>query len=181
MTTQQEAIEKILQAEGGYVNDPRDSGGETNYGITRLTAYSYGYYGAMRGMKRDTAYAIYVAKYWDAMSLGRVAKVSPQIAKELMDTGVNMGVHRAGEFLQRSLNVLNANGKYYLDVVVDGDIGTRTVTALGAYAAKRGEDGMKVLFSMLNALQGAYYVELAERRSKDERFVFGWFLNRVVA
>ncbi len=31
----------------------------------------------------------------------------------------------------------------------------------------------------LNALQGAFYVELAERRAKDEAFVYGWLLNRV--
>jgi len=31
----------------------------------------------------------------------------------------------------------------------------------------------------LNCLQGAFYVELAEKREKDERFVYGWLLNRV--
>ena len=28
-------IEKVLQHEGGYVNDKDDLGGETNYGITK--------------------------------------------------------------------------------------------------------------------------------------------------
>jgi len=37
-----------------------------------------------------------------------------------------------------------------------------------------------VLCRALNCLQGAYYIELAERREKDERFVYGWLKNRVV-
>ena len=30
-----EIIEKVLEHEGGYVNDPKDLGGETKYGITK--------------------------------------------------------------------------------------------------------------------------------------------------
>ena len=47
------------------------------------------------------------------------------------------------------------------------------------FSAIRSQKGMDVLVVMLNALQGAFYVTLAERREKDERFVFGWFANRV--
>ena len=35
MTTFNEIIEKILEHEGGYVDDPLDAGGETNFGITK--------------------------------------------------------------------------------------------------------------------------------------------------
>ena len=179
MSTQQKAIDAILKVEGGYVHDPKDSGGETNFGITKHTALLGGYYGPMRSMKRETAYAIYVKLYWNKMSLDKVAKLSDIIAEETMDTGVNMGVARAGEFLQRSLNILNSGQAHFADVRVDGQIGAKTVHALNFYIERRGKRGEKVLFSMLNALQGAYYVRLAERRSKDERFIFGWFSNRV--
>jgi hypothetical protein len=33
---------------------------------------------------------------------------------------------------------------------------------------------------MLNSLQGSSYVEIAERREKDEKWIYGWFKNRVV-
>lgn len=37
-----EIINEIINSEGGYVNDPSDSGGETKYGITFATARSCG-------------------------------------------------------------------------------------------------------------------------------------------
>lgn len=65
------------------------------------------------------------------------------------------------------------------DLIVDGDVGNRTIRALEAFIAIRGEDGEEVLYKMLNSLQGAFYITLSERRSKDEKFIFGWFKNRV--
>ena len=43
-------IDAILRAEGGYVNDPQDKGGETNYGITVAVARANGYTGPMRDL-----------------------------------------------------------------------------------------------------------------------------------
>lgn len=172
-------INDILAVEGGYANDPSDSGGETNYGITVATARAYGYQGSMRDMPVQVARRIYSAMYWDALLLDAVEATAPAIAEELADTGVNQGVKRAGEYLQRSLNVLNDRGRLYGDLVVDGVVGPKTVNALNDYISHRGEDGVTVMLRMLNALQGAFYVDLAERREKDETYVYGWFLNRV--
>lgn len=174
-----EILEAVVRREGGYVNDPKDSGGETKYGITKKTARKYGYKGAMRDLPLRLAYEIYEKKYLKKIKFDRVAALSPLIAEELADTSVNMGWRRAGEFLQRSLNVLNRGGKDFADLVVDGKIGTKTISSLEKYLKHRGKEGEAVLHKMLNALQGAFYVELAERRSKDEKFVFGWYRNRV--
>ena len=38
----------------------------------------------------------------------------------------------------------------------------------------------RVLLAMLNALQGAHYVEISEKNQNLEEFIFGWFRNRVV-
>ena len=38
MSTFDNAFVHVIGVEGGYVNDPRDTGGETNYGITKNTA-----------------------------------------------------------------------------------------------------------------------------------------------
>ena len=172
-------IDSIIKIEGGYSDDVADSGGKTRYGITEAVARAYGYIGKMRKLPLHIAKDIYEKRYLKTIRFDEIATLSELIAKELADTSVNMGAPRAGEFLQRSLNVLNRNGRDYPDLRVDGKIGNKTLIALRAYLNKRGIAGERVLYKMLNALQGAFYVKLAERRSKDERFVYGWFRTRV--
>ena len=170
-------INEIIRVEGGYVNDPKDSGGETNFGITVAVARDHGYNGPMRVMPREVAFDIYSAKYWDAVKGDQLVELSEAVAEEAVDTSVNMGPGRAGKFLQRALNVLNSEAKLYADLTVDGAIGPATLSALAAYLDQRNE---LVLSRALNCLQGSFYIELAERREKDERFVYGWLKNRVV-
>lgn len=172
-------INEIINREGGYVNDPSDSGGETKWGITKKTARAYGYTGPMPLLPRWIAFDIYEKRYLEKIKFDQIEKLSPLIAEELADTSVNMGWKRAGKFLQRSLNVLNRGGKDYEDLVVDKRIGAKTIKALKKYLKKRGDEGELVLFKMLNDMQGVSYVELAERRVKDEKFIFGWYRNRV--
>ncbi len=179
MSIKEKIINSIIDIEGGYVNDPKDSGGETKYGITKATAYAYGYTKSMRDLPRELAFEIYAKKYWDKLNLSLVEALSTALAEELADTAVNMGPETAAKFLQRALNVLNMQGRKYDDLIVDGDLGQKTLGALRAYFAHRGIAGETVLLLMLNSLQGAKYVSLAERREKDEAFIFGWFQNRV--
>lgn len=165
----------VLKNEGGYVNDPNDRGGETNWGVTVGTARANGYTGSMKAMTRDTALAIYRAQYVIAPGFGLVANVSPTIAAELVDTGVNMGPAIAGRFLQRALNLVTDAG-----LVVDGNVGPASVAALKAFLAKRGEEGETRLLALLNAFQGTRYAELAEGRAANRSFIYGW-LARIAA
>lgn len=173
------AINKVLKVEGGFVNDKRDSGGATNFGITEAVARANGYSGDMAEMTVDYAKSIYKLQYWDTLRLDEVDVLSPAVAEELFDTGINMGIGVAGKFLQRCLNALNRNGQDYPDLVVDGLVGPGTVNALRSFLARRGATGEVALMRALNALQGARYIELAEARAKDEAFLLGWLLNRV--
>ena len=172
-------IYDIIDREGGYVDDPEDSGGETNFGITERVARRYGYTGDMKDLPMETAFDIYEKIYWYSINLDVIEEMSSKIAEELIDTAGNMGVYRAGEFLQRSLNAFNKQGSLYKDIKVDGDIGPRTLATLKTYIYLRREIGIPVFHRALNALQGAFYISLVERRQKDERFIFGWFANRV--
>jgi lysozyme family protein len=173
------AIEKVLAHEGGYVNDPKDSGGETNWGITIAVARAYGYAGPMRAMTREQAKAIYLARYWHSQRLDQVAAVSYDVAFEIFDTGVNQGETTGARYFQRALNVLNRGGELYPDLQVDGRLGAVTVAAFKEYMRRRGPAGASVMLKALNCLQGAFYITLAEARAKDEAFVFGWLSNRV--
>ena len=173
------ALKHTLGIEGDYSDDPRDSGGATKWGVTESVARAFGYSGAMQDLPVTLARVIYQQNYWDILKLDLISEISDDISSEMFDTAVNCGVGFAGKNFQRSLNALNRNGKDYPDLVVDGLIGRMTVTAFRAFIDKRGVDGETVLLRALNCLQGARYIKLAESRPKDERFVYGWFLNRV--
>lgn len=175
-TLKDHIINQIIEVEGGYVDDPLDSGGATKYGITEAVAWAVGYTGPMRDLSRGMAFDIYAKKYWRSVNADQLEAISPALAAEVVDTAVNMGVERAAVLLQRSLNVFNQRGSLYDDISVDGVIGQATIAALNAYAARRDID---VLVRALNCLQGAAYIEIAERREKDERFVYGWLSHRV--
>lgn len=172
-------LDELLEVEGGFTDDPSDSGGQTNHGITIAVARAFGYHGEMRDMPVSIARDIYRQRYWIQPGFDRVALHSEAIAEELLDTGVNMGQGIAAQFLQRSLNVLNLQGKTYPDMTVDGAIGAITLAALQAFLAKRGPEGEMVLLRMLNGLQAARYIEIAENSPKNERFSYGWTLHRV--
>lgn len=170
----------LVRVEGGYVNDPRDAGGETNFGITKTTALANGFTGPMRDMTQAQALAIYRSQYFTKPGFGLVFDVLPSVAAELFDTGVNMGPDFAAKSFQRSLNALNNQEASYPDITVDGRIGNATITSLKLLVAKRGhEDAETVLLKALNCLQGARYIELAEGRKANEAFLFGWLMNRV--
>jgi len=61
-------LAKILKYEGGYVNDPHDPGGETNYGITVAVARACGYHGDMHAIPMDLVRSIYRKNYWDVVN-----------------------------------------------------------------------------------------------------------------
>lgn len=177
MTDVNQLIDELIAREGGYVNDPTDRGGETNYGITASVARLQGYTGPMRDMPRDVAAAIYKKLYWTRPGFDLVARIYPRVAAELFDTGVNMGPQKAGEFLQRVLNALSLGSTPHL--TVDGAIGQATCNALGGFYRLRGMTGEDVLVHALDALQGARYVEICEKNPTQSKFLFGWLSKRL--
>lgn len=175
-------INATIGREGRYANNPHDRGGETIWGITVATARRNGYHGAMKDMPRDTAVSIYFNEYYTAPGFGLINPLSAKICEEMFDTGVMSGPNVAIRFLQRALNVLNRSHKdvpLFADLVVDGQLGSKTAAALQLFLNQRGADGELVVLRMLNALQGAYLIEITERREQNEEFTFGWFLHRV--
>lgn len=178
MSVFDEAFEYTVGLEGGYSDRPNDRGGKTQFGITERVARSFGYEGEMRKLPLETAKAIYRKNYWNLMLCDYIAEVSPDVAREIFDTGVNAGIGTAGLILQRSLNVLNRGGSYYPDLLPDGLIGRKTIHSLQAFVKLRGPEGIKRLMRLLNAMQGARYVEICEYNGSQEDFMYGW-LERV--
>ena len=179
MMTKADIFNGILGKEGGYVNHPNDKGGPTKWGITQKTARAHGYTGDMQSLSRQQSMDIYEADYWYGPRFDQVASVSPAIAAELCDTGVNMGPSVQVKWFQRWLNVFNDQQKLYPDLIADGHIGPRSISALKSFLEKRGCEGESVLLHALNCSQGQRYLELAEQRPANESFVYGWMRERV--
>lgn len=97
--TKDEIFKAILEKEGGYVKNPNDKGGATNWGITQAVARAHGYTGDMRNLTRQQALDILEADYWYGSRFDQVSALSAEIAAELCDTGVNMGPAVAVRFL----------------------------------------------------------------------------------
>lgn len=172
-------IDDVIAREGGYVRNASDKGGATRWGITEKVARQTGYRGDMRRYPRSAAVAAYHQLYWIRPGFDSIAERASDLAAELFDTGVNMGPSVATTFLQRALNALNRGARDYPDTVADGMVGPRTLAAVDGFLLTRGEHGEDVLVKAIDALQGARYLRLAERRPTDEAFLYGWLANRI--
>lgn len=88
------AINKVLATEGGYVNHPADRGGPTNWGITQATYESWvGRSSSLNeiiNMPKETAIAIYKARYWDTIGGDFIKSYS--VAYAIFDQAVNRGI-----------------------------------------------------------------------------------------
>jgi lysozyme family protein len=87
------SIEFVLSWEGGYVNDPKDPGGETNFGISKHSFPTLD----IKNLTRDQAKQIYFEKYWLKAGCDRLAWPLNMV---VMDTSVNCGVIPALEMLK---------------------------------------------------------------------------------
>lgn len=172
-------LDRLIQREGDFNFDPVDSGGATRWGITERVARESSYEGPMHELPIEKANEIYREVYWLMPGWDKVAGMSEKIAGELFDTGVNCGTPFAGRALQRALNGLNRNGEDYHDLRVDGLVGPVTLRALSKFINLRGHEGETVLLRCLNGLQVVRYLAICERDRRQERFFFGWCLNRV--
>lgn len=199
-----EAFKKTMGHEGGYVDDADDAGGETYRGVARKYHSQWEgwviidqYIADSEEFSKDLLknnpglqkllfehlenntelekeiHVFYKAKYWDKF-MGDNIPVD-DIAIEMFDTGVNMGVSRGVKFLQEGLNLLNRNGTLFDDIKVDGGFGQQTLGTLKMYLTK---DDSIYLLKIMNILQGMHYIEYMKKAPTQEKYARGW-LKRV--
>lgn len=113
-----QCFDKLISHEGGYVNDPKDPGGETKFGISKRAYPQLD----IKNLTLDAAKEIYKRDYWDRAQCDRLP---PYLAYVLFDAAVNSGIGQAIRFLQRALNVAD-----------DGVMGPMTVAAVGRIDAE---------------------------------------------
>jgi len=155
------AFKEIIGVEGGYVNNPNDKGGETKYGISKRAYPNLD----IKNLTLKKAEEIYYNDYWLALKLDYVKDL--KVSLELFDTGVNMGVKTASKMFQEALNLLNRNERNFPDLIVDGNIGVKTISAYDKV-------DKAILLKVLNGLQFSRYVDIVTRNPKQEEFFNGW-------
>lgn len=160
------ALAFTLAQEGGYVDNQRDPGGRTKYGISQRAYPSMD----IPSLTRDQAAAIYRRDYWDALDLD---SLPPSIAAVVFDAAVNCGPRRAVAQLQAAINSLGAEPA----LIVDGALGPRTVAAVRRLEALSLTEALAAN-ALLERL--GHYSDICERDPDSRTFLRGW-LRRVVA
>jgi len=132
------ALDGTLKNEGFYGNDPSDTGGETLWGIARKPNPKWVGWPIVDSLKNEDHFPqclkenselfeardlFYREAFWNVIKGDDI--INQEVANDLFDKAVNMGVHQAVVLCQRSLdvpetgkmdsstlNVLNTNNPY---------------------------------------------------------------------
>lgn len=136
-------LEIVLKHEGGYVNHPKDPGGETNMGVTKRVYEEWGGTKNMRDLTFEDVAPIYKKNYWD-----RVKGDSLPAGLDLcvFDFGVNAGTGRSAKYLQ---TLVGAGA--------DGAIGPGTLGKVAEYVE---ENGLEATISAFQGKRQEYYESL---------------------
>lgn len=156
----EQAVERILKHEGGYVNDANDTGGATKYGISQKSFPGLD----IDNLTIDEAKEIYKREYWDRSIC---AELPLPLSFNYFDAIVNCGFGNAGKILQRAINrklLSEEAGKS--PIAVDGMVGPITSRWAKFYGRSLGE------FFTIERIR--YYVKLADRRPASRKFLRGW-------
>jgi len=146
MSNFDEAVYLVLKHEGGYVNNPNDTGGETNFGISKRAYPNLN----IAELSVETAQEIYKRDFWDKV---KGDKLPEGLDLMVFDFAVNAGVSRASKVLQKMLGAKQ-----------DGIIGSKTLNLL------RTQDGTLALITEYYRLRQAHY----EAIDSFQYFGHGW-------
>lgn len=171
------SIEVVLENEGGYVNDPNDTGGATKYGISLRYLRGLGdvdndgfldgdinhdnvvnsedIKDLTQGLAKDFYKEIWQAnKYW---------RLNDQyIATKLFDLAVNLGARQANKLIQRAVKAASN-----VDLLDDGIIGEKSIKAIN-------ECMPLILLAALKAQADSFYRNLSDSKPQYKKYINGW-------
>lgn len=178
----EQAFNKVVRAEGGWVNNPKDSGGETYIGVSRnnwpkwagwriideikasltvqptfgTSAYR-NWVGYLDGLlKASLTLQTHVKSFYLANFWGKLGEINDQrVSEEVFDKHVNCG-GVALKWLQRAAGV-----------TADGVIGPKSIEAINS------KDPAALLWAF-NAAAKDYYEDIIDRRPDQEQFRKSW-------
>lgn len=166
MPTVRQIAEEIVAREGGFVNDPDDPGGATNFGVTIHTMRRLGLdldrdgdvdVADVRSLTRDRATEIFIEHYYNRP---RIDQLPEPLRASVFDMQVNSGAN-AVRILQRLLrDVLGT------EIAVDGAIGPQTIAATEAALAQAPDH----LVDAYGIARRNFYYRLADLRPASRKY-----------
>ena len=163
-TTFEEIIEVVLAHEGGFVDDPDDKGGATNWGVTQAVWEDFledeFTSEDVKGFTREQAIELYKEEFWIP---SQSEKLPEEIREVYFDMCVNHGQRNAVKILQ---SAVNAKGG---DITVDGGIGPNTIKASSALKLWELQVERSGFYWNL-VFVGSFY----GKRNNQAKFIRGW-------
>jgi lysozyme family protein len=148
------AVAIVLRHEGGYVNDPKDPGGETNFGISKRSYPSLD----IKNLTADQAKEIYFRDFWIKNNINLLPVT---IAPKVLDTVVLAGPEWGARLLQLALVGLGQR------LTIDCKLGVMTAAACQAV-----DPG--ALLSLYCNMLDAHYRHIADSHPDLVKFLRGW-------
>jgi len=162
MANFKEAAEKILDIEGGYVNDPDDYGRETNRGICKREYPEED----IKNLTKDRVLFLFKRDCWDKVSLDFVR--NQQVAEEIFDLAAQLGWHRAAKKIQEIMNFLEMCSGSGIQLKIDGLIGPKTIGIINSYRYQLS------IVKCLNGEQYEHYEKEATENPRQRKYIDGW-------
>jgi len=147
------AFDLVLGFEGGYTDDPSDSGGKTKFGISKKAYPDED----IVNLTLNRARELYKRDYWDRCKCDLLPN---NLDIMVFDTAVNMGIGYASKSLQKSIGA-----------TADGKIGPQTLRLV---AVSKPSD----VIAKYMTRRTLRYHKIAVQNPKNEKFMKGW-INRV--
>lgn len=166
MTSVRQIAQEIVSREGGYVNDPDDPGGATNFGVTIHTMRRLGMdldgdgdvdTSDVRSLTIDMAVDIFIRHYFERP---RIKDLPEPLHATVFDMSVNAGPSRAVRLLQQ----LFVDMGY--DIAVDGAIGPQTIRT--AFTAM--DEAGDFLADAYGIARRDYYYRIADARPASRKY-----------
>ena len=158
MSNFNKSLQYVLKKEGGHVNDPDDSGGETYKGVARKIWPEWDgwkFVDAKDWGKADSCLgSFYKDNFWDKCKLDLVE--DDEIATSIFDFAVNAGYKTSVTLAQK------AAGCY-----ADGVVGEKTISAIN----ECDRDDFLAAFALVKI---ARYVSICKRNPSQRKYFYGW-------
>lgn len=170
------AFAATMKAEGGYVNDPQDPGGETYRGIARKMNSKWDGWTLIDMAKKEKTFpanldsdqalqekikTFYEINYWDKVRGDDIT--NQHIAESIFDFAVNAGTIASAKLAQITVGA-----------EPDGTIGPVTLQKINA-------DDPRAFLALFALHKIARYIHICENREDSKKFFYGWIKRTVEA